>query len=121
MDRFGHCTVTVSEALPLPSLPDVKLAVLGYVPQLSAFVPLVMWTVSVTPEASVLKKLVSTPLLIDQAGVAGLLAMIPQVTPEPVGNRSLTLTLLAAPGPVLLSVTVNPICWPALTVDASAA
>src|SRR5713101_5830380 len=81
-----------------------------------------MWTVSVTPEASVLKKLVSTPLLLMlQAGVAGLLAAIPHVTPEPVGSRSLTLTLLAAPGPVLLSVTVNPICWPALTVDASAA
>src|SRR5437899_1445802 len=45
-----------------------------------------------------------------------------QVTPlpEPAGRLSLTVTLLAVPVPLLLTVTVKPIGSPALTVASSA-
>src|SRR5438128_964077 len=41
--------------------------------------------------------------------------------PEPAGRLSLTVTPLAVPVPLLLTVTVKPIGSPALTVAASAA
>src|SRR6476620_6086675 len=41
---------------------------------------------------------------------------IDQETPVPEGNGSLTATFCAAPRPVLLNVTLKPICEPALTV-----
>jgi hypothetical protein len=37
----GHFTLVVSEALPVPPFPDVKLAVLGYEPQPAVVVGLV--------------------------------------------------------------------------------
>ena len=43
-----------------------------------------------------------------------------QLTPVPVGSGSLTVTPLAVPRPVLVTVTVNPIGSPALTDAASA-
>src|SRR2546425_215664 len=48
--------------------------------------------------------------------------LIDQLTPlpEPAGSGSLTVTPLAVPVPVLLTVTVKPIGSPALTVAASA-
>jgi len=60
---------------------------------------------------------VNVLLLIEQPVTAGL---IDHETPVPVGSASLSDTLVAVAGPALLTVIVNPIAVPALTLAASA-
>src|SRR5438094_195101 len=51
-DTFGHCTMTVADDVPEPSLVDVTFAVLSMVAQLSLVVPDVTCTLGgVTPPA----------------------------------------------------------------------
>jgi hypothetical protein len=59
---------------------------------------------------------------IDQtfAGLAAGVAAMLQLIPVPVGSTSLTVTPFAVPGPLFVTVTVNPICDPASTSDPSA-
>ena len=57
--------------------------------------------------------------LIDQPGLL-LPASIVQLTPPPPGRLSLTLRPVAVPFALLLKVTLNPTCEPAITITASA-
>ena len=59
----------------------------------------------------------SVLLLMEQPETAGL---IDHTMPVPVGSASVSVTLVAVPGPALLTVIVKPIAVPALTVAASA-
>src|SRR5712692_2423018 len=83
-----------------------------------------MWTLKLPPVARVVGPQLRTwgalPAIEHSEGMLWLL--MDQVTPEPepAGRLSLTVTPLAVPGPVLLTVTVKPIGSPALTGLASA-
>jgi hypothetical protein len=99
----------------------VTLAVLLYVLHDAEVVPLSTWAL-VLPAGKVDAVKTSVWLggepVIDQP--APLKGSSDQTTPVPPGSASLTLTLDAAPGPALFTVTVNPICEPAFTDVASA-
>src|SRR5260370_628062 len=93
---------------------------------LDALVGLVMWMLKVNPDASLPKvqdsfcglpeiPQVSVPLPPVKVSVA-----MDQVTPEPLGNVSLSVAPSSTPGPLLPPVMVNPMLSPALTVALSA-
>src|SRR5215831_15212245 len=80
-----------------------------------------MWTEALAPAAMAPKEQSRTwaptlPLIL-QAALAG---SIDQLTPEPAGRGSWTVTLVAVPGPPFLTVMVKPMSVPALTGVASA-
>src|SRR5438270_203586 len=125
--RAGHCTVMVALAVILGALVAESVAVLGYVPQLLPFVPLVICTDALVPGAISPKAQLSTcdptaPLIAHVPGpvYAGL---IDQETPGPAGSGSRNVTPVAVPANSiwwLLAVMVKPIVLPAVTVAASA-
>ena len=92
-------------------------AVFEYCLQLANAVLLVTCTLTLPPDAMSPKLQVSVLLLIEQPETAGL---IDHETPDPVGSASLSVTLFAVPGPLLLTPIVKPMELPALTVAASA-
>ena len=98
------------------------VAVLLYVPQLAKLVLLVTWTVIEPPAAKVavpLEGQLSVLLVIVHVGDPLCEAMDHEM-PLPVGSGSETEKPVAAPWPVLVTVIVNPIGDPALTLAASA-
>src|SRR5262245_23639808 len=74
---------------------------------------------ALAPEAMSPKLQLSVLLTIEQGLPAGCEAML-QETPEPVGSGSFSETLVAVPGPLLLTVITKPIWLPASTGSASA-
>ena len=113
---FGHWTTTVPAAETGSSLLASAVAVLSIVPQLCAVVGDEMCTVRVAPAASVPKSHDSTPAVIEHAATSG---DSDQTRPPPVGSVSATVTPVAAPGPALVTVIVNPMRSPADTDGAS--
>jgi hypothetical protein len=87
------------------------------VPQLAAVVGDVTCTVFVAPVATSPKLHVSVPLAIEQPDTAGL---IDQLVPAVVGSTSVSVTPVAVPAPVFVTVIVKPIASPALTGEPSA-
>src|SRR5512142_2344915 len=128
MPIVAQLTVVLAEALPVPSLTVVKVAVLSYLPHESLVVLLVTWTLTEAPAASVTPFAPpyvrvwfgALPPMAQLASLAGVVEAIDQETPVPPGSGSLTLKPVAAPAPLFVTVTVNPIAPPALTDAASA-
>src|SRR4029079_19152297 len=98
-----------------PSLDVLTAAVLLITPQSPASVVATTWTAVSAPAASVLGANTRFWPWIDQPADAG---EIDQLRPD--GRTSVKVTPFASPAPVLRSVTVKPICSPALTLSASA-
>jgi hypothetical protein len=115
---FGHWTATVPVPETGSSLLASAMAVLLIVPQLCAVVGDETCTVRVAPAASVPKSHDSTAAVIVQPGAEP--ATIDQFNPGLAGSVSVTVTPVAAPGPALVTVIVNPIRSPADTDAASA-
>src|SRR5579864_2563443 len=109
-----------------PSLPVVSEATLLMVPQVCAVVGETMWIASDAPGARLAKVQVSTCGLVleiehESGGViAGVTEAIDHDSPDALGSVSVTVTLVAVPAPMLVTVMVKPTCCPALTVPLSA-
>src|SRR5882724_11119649 len=123
--RLGHWTVVdACFVIGAGMLPAFTVAVLRYVPQLASAVALVTWTETLAPaERSPRVQLsVCGEPPIEQLPWLGCEA-IDQLTPEPPGSGSPSVTLLAVPVPVALefeTLIVKPIASPAFTVPVSA-
>src|SRR5689334_2010456 len=103
---------TVSDALAFDGavpLVSVALAVLSYFLQTAPTVLLSTCTLALAPEASVVAARESTPALIAQLPTAAGDDEIDQLIPAPVGSGSLTVTPVAVPGPLFVTVTRKPI------------
>src|SRR5882672_11033051 len=87
----------------LPSLVEPTLALLATVPQLAEVVGLVMWTWTEAPGARLAGPKPRTPAAMFQEPVVPPASMA-QLRPPLVGSVSATLTPVAVPAPVLVSV-----------------
>src|SRR5688572_19057603 len=114
MVMSGHSTVISESSDPEPPL-YCRRAVFGTRPQSAASVVATIWTdVEAAPASGAGPKL-STPAVMLQPVLAGLIAQL-----MPPGRVSVTVTPKAVPTPVLVTVTVKPIWSPALTTASSA-
>src|SRR4029450_12855310 len=123
--RSGHWTSTEAEASPAPSLPVVTDAVLSIVPQSVASVCADTWTAKLSPEAMLSSSQVSAwlpgaPVTWQDTPVVSPVTA-PRLHVTPAGSGSETWTSVAAPVPLLVTVTSNPISSPALTGPAGLA
>src|SRR5437867_2816252 len=103
MEMLPQFTVTESEAVPDPSLVVVTEAELFTCPQVAGVVGEVMWTWVLALGARLAGPKDNTPLAIDQPELEPP-ASIDQFSPELVGRVSVTVTPLAVPVPVLVTV-----------------
>jgi hypothetical protein len=121
MERFGQLTVVDALSCTEGAFDAAAMAVLSYVAQLAGVVPLVTWTDTEAPEATVPKLQCSSWFgavpAIEQSGLA---ESIDQLMPLPPGRVSMIVTPLAFPAPVFVTVIVKPIGSPALTDALSA-
>src|SRR4051794_28913321 len=119
--RSGGSTTTWSVSSSEPSLVVVTWAVLttGLSATVALVVGLVMCTVRTWPEARSPRLQVRVPAVMAHCAAAVPPSM-DQLVPASVGIGSVTVTPLASPGPLLVTVIVKPILSPADTEPASA-
>src|SRR5262245_25824585 len=110
-------TDTVAEASSEAWFVALAEAVFTNEPHPPLTVGLVRWIVRTAPLARSPKLQVNVSLTIEQPITAGL---SDQLSPVPVGSGSDTVTPVAVPGPLLVSVIVKPIGLPAVTDGTSA-
>ena len=116
---LAHSTSVEAESCGEPSLCDaVTVAVLSYVPQLSFVVWLVTCTVKLAPDAST--DFVQVRVFDAMLHVAPPSSATDQLMPVLVGSGSVSDTLFAGPGPLFVTLILNPMSVPALTLAASA-
>ena len=116
---LAHSTSVEAESCGEPSLCDaVTVAVLSYVPQLSFVVWLVTCTVKLAPDAST--DFVQVRVFDAMLHVAPPSSATDQLMPVLFGSGSVSDTLFAGPGPLFVTLILNPMSVPALTLAASA-
>src|SRR5258708_3134896 len=122
MDRFGHCTSTLAVEVPPPSLSELTVAVLLAVVQSAVEVCEVRWIgpTLVTPTLVKVQPRTCAPTdpVTEQPVKAG---FSDQFRSPPAGSASLTVTVVAVPGPSLVTVMSKPMATTALTVPAGLA
>src|SRR5579859_736704 len=121
----GHCTVVDADLVCVGALLDVSVAVLVYVAQLANTVALTTCAVTLPPGA----RSTAVQVRVCSAGAVPVTEQFAeplasdQSSPVPSGSGSLMTTAFAVPVPgalLLDTVTVKPICEPALTGFGSA-
>ena len=125
IETLGQLTVTVTGAgvVAEPALPVVSDALLETVPQVADVVGDTTSMATLAPGARLAKVHVSTCGLAVEiehpsGGVgAGVTDLMDQLSPALLGNVSVTVTLVAVPAPMLVTVIVKPIGLPELTLD----
>jgi hypothetical protein len=115
----GQSTVVVAVEVTVAWLVALADAVFGYALQLAVVVGLLTLTVASVPLAISPKLQPSTPAVIVHGLPAGC-ELIDHTMPLPVGRGSLSVTPVAVPGPLLLTLIEKLIGEPAVTVAAPA-